>query len=77
MLDIEPSADRIMRLLDAQYNAGLEAAEGALPEKRILPSEHPKGIPLKNASEDYCIGFNNCIDTAHQQIRALRRGKAE
>jgi hypothetical protein len=54
--------DDLMRLIDAQYNAGLEAAEEHLPDKQ----------PEIDRVQHYC--FNAAIDAARQQIRALRRG---
>jgi hypothetical protein len=53
--------DEIMRLLDAQYNKGLEAAEEHLPDKQ----------PEIDRVQHYC--FNAAIDAARQKIRALKR----
>lgn len=73
----------VLRLLDAQYNKGLEAAESALPEK----AESLEGKPLdalttalqKDRAEKVFQpdGYNFAIDAARQSIRALRRGNAE
>jgi hypothetical protein len=60
--------DDLMRLLDAQYNKGLEAAEGALPEKKAIPD-----FDVGNEGATACTGWNAAIDAARQQIQALKR----
>jgi hypothetical protein len=78
-------ADEIMRLIDAQFDAGLEAAEGALPEKRermenevMPPVEWYEYVDRPQYSQaDLDIAIDEVTDAARQQIRALRRGKVE
>lgn len=38
-------------------------------KKKILPSEHGDN-PLKNSSEDYCMGYNQAIDDYENNIKA-------
>ena len=38
-------------------------------KKKILPSEHGD-YPLKNSSEDYCMGYNQAIDDYEKNIKA-------
>jgi hypothetical protein len=61
--------DYLLWLLDAQYNAGLEAAEGAVEKSSW--SEH-----YREPSERL-LGYGEGIKAARQSIRALRRGKPE
>lgn len=71
-LDLQRAIDRIMRLIDAQYNQGLEAAEGALPEKidvkLVILASGPQSL-----AHGYAAGSNAAIGAARQQIRALKR----
>jgi uncharacterized protein (DUF2164 family) len=69
----EQFLDEILRLIDAQYNQGLEAAESALPEKRAAKYGDGLGNNYYIRSE----GFDDAIDAARRQIRDLRRGKEE
>jgi hypothetical protein len=65
----------IERLLDEQYNAGLDAAEGALPEKPYhLEGSGGTGNIENKSWKVYEQPASSIIDAARRQIRALRKG---
>jgi hypothetical protein len=61
--------DDLMSLLDAQFDAGLAAAESALPEKRNAKYGDGMGTSYYILSG----GFDGAIDQARQSIQALKR----
>lgn len=60
-------------LLDNAHSKTAEAIlsllEGSLEGKRkILPSEH-SGNPMKNKSEEYCMGYNACLEDIKEKLK--------
>lgn len=55
--DLKQALTSIINLVDKE-----------LPKEKMLPSEHGD-YPLKNASEDYCLGFNQAIANMRAIIR--------